>query len=129
MYHILTPPKYTSFVPRSRAKVMHEVRFAVDKAFLDDQFGDPGPWFGSGVRFVVLWMSLDNKQGVVLHPFAHNTLLSFLLPSFLFSFLPSFLSDDDWSTLLLSCLFAAAALIWQSNQPSLSLFLRCLVVV
>ena len=119
MYHILTYARCTSFVPRSRAKVMHGVHFAVDKAFLDDQFGDPGPWFGSGVRFVVLWMSLDNKQGVVLPPLltTHTSLYLFF---FLFHSLLALSACLVFLSFFLSCLFVAlASIIWQSNQPSL----------
>ena len=90
---ILSPPKYTSFVPRSRGWETREVRFAVDKAALEVWLGASGPWFRHGVRCGVLFgfpscCALGLHQGVVLPP-------SFLLPSFLrsFSFLPSYSGD------------------------------------
>ena len=119
MYHILTYARCTSFVPRSRAKVMHGVHFAVDKAFLDDQFGDPGPWFGSGVRFVVLWMSLDNKQGVVLPPLlTTHTPLSTSSSSFS---IPCLLCLHAWSFFLsffLVCLLRLPQYGNQTNQAA-----------
>ena len=120
MYHILTYARCTSFVPRSRAKVMHGVHFAVDKAFLDDQFGDPGPWFGSGVRFVVLWMSLDNKQGVVLPPLltTHTSLYLFF---FLFHSLLALSACLVFLSFFLSC--CLLRLPQYGNQTNQAFFL------